>query len=120
MDRIIYEAVLGFSLEEALAIAPSVENETNGTLTWIKRISEKKFAASVGYDPQPVGSGPGFQEFKVGKYLVRLAVHQKEVLASCECMDFAVRGRNQKVGCKHIAAALDLQDKEVLRSLLRR
>jgi hypothetical protein len=118
MDRIIYEAVLGFSQEEALAIAPPGEKETDRNLTRIEHISEKKFAASVGYDPQPLDSGPGFQDFRVGKYMVRLAVQHKEVFASCECMDFAVRGRNQKAGCKHIAAALDSQHKEVLESLM--
>jgi hypothetical protein len=123
-NHLIYEAVLGFSQEEALAIvAGGVEK--GGTLYQIYTVPEKKVSAGAGYTPVKQDSGYErglvYEEYLVGEYRVKLQVASPdEVRASCECMDFVIRGRNQKAACKHIAAALDYQDEEVLKHLTRR
>jgi len=122
-DELIYEAVLGFSQEEALAVARArVEEE--GDLYLIESVAPEKINAGANYTPVKQDSGFErglvYEEYLVGEYLVKLQVASPdEVRASCECMDFAIRGRNRKAACKHIAAVLDYQDEEVLKRLLR-
>ena len=121
VEELIYEAVLGFSQEEALVIAGG--DEPPGELYPIKRIPRKKLVAGREYSSEYVGDGADrgilYAEYDVdGRYKVKVCSTSNEVLASCECMDFIIRGRNQEAACKHIAAVLSSHHPEAIDNLV--
>ena len=49
----------------------------------------------------------GADLFRVGKYLVLIKLTPPgDIYANCTCVDFAIRGRGNKMACKHIAGVI--------------
>ncbi len=111
LDNIILEAVVGFSHEEPISIAfPEEKDPFEEGLTPIKFIPLKKIERGREYSTSSVKWNDMMRrgEYNVGNYSVKLdiSLHKEEVRAACTCIDFAIHGRNEESGCKHIAAVL--------------
>ncbi|HDL14857.1 MAG TPA: SWIM zinc finger family protein [Euryarchaeota archaeon] len=110
LDDIILEAVVGFSQEESISIAfPEEKDPFEEGLIPIKFIPLKKIERGGEYSTSTVKWNDAFRrgEYNVGSYSVKLAISlQEKVSAACTCIDFAIHGRNEESGCKHIAAVL--------------
>ncbi len=113
-ESILAEAALGLS-QELGQVLPRIEPEENVVkgLTEITHIPSSRYERSGGYLDQTEevfdeDLKPPTRLFRVGKYLVKIAVlpDREKVFGSCECMDFIMRMRHQKAACKHIAATL--------------
>ena len=51
--------------------------------------------------------GAGVELLKAGKYLVLIKLAPDgRIYANCTCADFAIRGRGNKMACKHIAGVI--------------
>ncbi len=110
LDDIILQAVTGFSQEESISIAfPEEKDPFEEGLIPIKSIPLKKIERGREYSTSSVKWNDMMRrgEYNVGSYSVKLAISlQEEVRATCTCIDFAIHGRNEESGCKHIAAVL--------------
>jgi len=122
LDNIILEAVVGFSHEEPISIAfPEEKDPFEEGLIHIKSIPVKKIDRGREYSTSPVKWNDAFRrgEYNVGKYSVKLAISlQEEVHAACTCIDFGIHGKNEKSGCKHIAAVLISAFPEILKKIM--
>jgi len=127
-EDILAEAALGFSYELSLVL-PRTEPEEGDVvkgLTKITHIPLSRLRKSDGYIDQITevpdkNLKPPVRLFRIGKYLVKIAVPPatQEVFGSCECMDFIMRMRHQEAACKHIAATLRVHYPQVATLLLR-
>lgn len=122
LDDIILEAVVGFSQEESISIAFSEEKDPfEEGLIPIKSIPVKKIERGREYPTSIVKWNDAFRrgEYNVGSYSVKLAISlQEEVRAACTCIDFAIHGKNEESGCKHIAAVLTSSFPGILKRIM--
>lgn len=111
-ENIFIDAMSNFSQEEILSISiPEKSDPERENLYEIKYIPSQKIEKAAKYINSVlpikfINKNEG--KFSVGKYIVNIYISKLSTIkASCKCIDFAIRGRNEGSGCKHIAAVLN-------------
>jgi len=121
-EEALIEAATGFSQEESLAIAPHVGDEGmegpdkglfevwRTTNSRVRKASSLSNVVNLNTGAVPHGERV---EATVKEYTVRAEEpgppdETRHAWAFCDCVDFAIRGRNEGMACKHVVAVMNL------------